>query len=303
MKKIIVTGASGFLGRRLVEKLKMLNYDVISLTSKNDLTEKSSLDKFSSTKIDYFFHLAVYSQAGDFGLYNSGDLWILNQQINTNILDWCLKFQPNIKIISIGSSCSYEDSSLAHKEINYLKGIPEKGVFSYAMTKRMLHIGQKSIYDQYGIPYITFIPSTLYGPEYNKYESNKVHFIFDLIRKIIDYKINKNEVVLWGNGLQKREIIYIEDFVNAIILLFENINNEIINISPSKDYSIRKIAGLICEIAGVDKKIIRYDESKYVGVKRKILDNKKMLDILPNFKFTSIKDGLTKTILRYENKL
>ena len=85
--------------------------------------------------------------------------------------------------------------------------------------------------------------------------------------------------------------------------MFENINNEIINISPRKDYSIRKISGLICQIAGVDKKAIRYDEFKYVGVKRKILDNKKMLDILPNFKFTSIKDGLTKTILRYENKL
>ena len=303
MKKIIVSGSSGFLGRILVKKIKSLNYDVVSLTSKNDLTEKKSLDQFNSIKFDYFFHLATFSQAGDFGFYNSGDLWIINQQINSNVLNWCAKHQRNIKIISIGSSCAYEASSYAHKEINYLKGIPEKEVFYYGMTKRMLHIGEKSIYDQYGIPYLTLIPATLYGPGYINYRSNKTHFIFDIIKKIIDYKIYKNEIVLWGNGFQKREVIYNEDFANAIILLFENINNEIINISTGKDYSMSEFSELICNIININKKIIRYDESKYVGVKRKILDNRKMLNILPKFKLTPIREGLEKTIKWLESEL
>ena len=98
MKKIIVSGSSGFLGRILVKKLKLLNYDVVSLTSKNDLTEKKSLDQFNSIKFDYFFHLAAFSQAGDFGFYNAGDLWIINQQINSNVLNWCAKHQRNIKL-------------------------------------------------------------------------------------------------------------------------------------------------------------------------------------------------------------
>ena len=85
--KVIVTGASGFIGKSLYKKLIADGFEVIGLSSLDaDLTKTGSLDKYSNIKFDRIFHLAAWTQAGDFCLSHSGDQWIINQQINTNVL-------------------------------------------------------------------------------------------------------------------------------------------------------------------------------------------------------------------------
>ena len=186
MKKSLITGATGFLGCSLLKKLNNIGHETIPLNSKNaDLTNCSSLDQFNSLNLDYIFHLAAWTQAGDFCVYHPGEQWCINQQINTNVLNWWSKYQPQAKLISIGTSCSYEETSI-HKEDNYLLGVPREELYTYAMTKRMLLIGQKALEKQFGLKYLTFIPSTLYGPYYN-IKKKQLHFIFDIIRKIIAY--------------------------------------------------------------------------------------------------------------------
>ena len=127
--KILISGSTGFLGTNLLKILNANGHDVIGFGSKDvDLRFSNRLDIYNHINFDRIIHLAAWTQAGDFCISHPGEQWLINQQINTNVLDWCVKFQPKIKIISIGSSCSYKVSSSAHKEINYLKGFPEKGV-------------------------------------------------------------------------------------------------------------------------------------------------------------------------------
>ncbi len=295
MKKSLITGATGFLGNSLLKKLNNIGHETVPLNSKNaDLTDSSSLDKFNSLNLNYIFHLATWTQAGDFCVYHPAEQWCINQQINTNVLNWWSKYQPQAKLISIGTSCSYEETSI-HKEDNYLLGVPREELYTYAMTKRMLLIGQKALEKQFGLKYLTFIPSTLYGPYYN-IKKKQLHFIFDIIRKIIAYKKDKEEIILWGDGTQKRELVFVEDFVNIMMILLDRVENDIVNIGAGSDYSISEFAQMVCDIIGVNYNNIKFNTSRYVGAKSKILDNSKLNNLVSDYSQIPIKKGLKLTI-------
>ena len=295
MKKIFITGGNGFLGKFLVKYLKNKNYQVTSPSSKNcNLLNDDSLKKFKK-KFDYIFHLAAWTQAGDFCLKYPGEQWIKNQKINTNILTWWKDMQPQAKFIFIGTSCSY-DVNGNFKEDTYLKGDPIESLYTYAYTKRMPLNGAKALQKQYKLKWLCVVPSTLYGPDYHN-DGRQMHFIFDLIRKIILGKRKNYKVTLWGNGNQKREIIHVKDFIKNMYLL-KNVNNEIINIGSKKDYSIKSYAKMICNIVKYDYKKIVFDRNKYVGSKRKKLDINKIQKFIKDYKKNLISEekGLNEVI-------
>ena len=294
-KKIFVTGGNGFLGKYLVKELKK-NFIVTAPSSKVcNLLEYKDLKKIKR-KFDYIFHLAAWTQGGDFCLKYPGDQWIINEQINTNILKWWKDFNPKAKFIFIGSSCAYAENKKLNEE-NYLKDEPNNALYTYAMTKRMLLQGAKALQMQYNMKWLCIVPSTLYGPNYHN-DNRQLHFIFDLIYKILRGKYYGKDVVLWGNGYQKREIILVKDFVKYSKKVFANQNNKILNIGAGKDYTIREFAKKISNIVGYNHNKIFYDKSRYVGSKNKKLEVNKISKIYPSYKksLTHIDYGLRDTI-------
>ena len=293
--KIFITGATGFLGTALCSQLKAQGHELVRLNSKNcDLTRQESLNRFNAHAYDQIYHLAAWTQAGDFCLYHPGEQWIINQQINTNVLVWWQKFQPQAKLIAIGSSCAY-DPNLPLVEENYLVGTPIESLFTYAMAKRMLYVGLLALQKQFGLNYLYLVPSTLYGPGYHT-DGRQMHFIFDLIRKIIRGKVYGEPVVLWGEGYQRRELVFIDDFVKIMIQLAATRNNDIINIGAGEEFTIRHFAKLICERVGYDFNTIQFDISRYVGAKSKCLVVKKLKNLVPDLTLAPLDIGLAKTI-------
>lgn len=299
--KVLVTGSSGFLGAHLCSALKAQGDALTLLNSRNcDLTIQDSLEKFSGEKLDLIYHLAAWTQAGDFCLRHPGEQWIINQQINTNVLAWWAIRQPQAKLVFMGTSCAYApESDLV--ETKYMDGEPIDSLYTYAMTKRMLYQGAKALNRQFGLRYLCAVPSTLYGPGYHT-DGRQMHFIFDLIRKIIRGKEFGEPVVLWGDGNQKREIVLVSDFVQALLCLAERVENELINIGAGKELSIREFASHICRIVGYAEDSIQYDISKYVGANSKCLNIGKLTRLLPKYELTKLGDGLEETIAWfYEN--
>ena len=302
-ENILNTGGSGFLGKKLtIEIKKKFTANVFSLSSKDlDLRYYKSFRKYSKIKFSKIYHLAAWTQAGDFSLYHPGEEWIFNQLINSNILFWWFNSQRQAKFISIGTSCSYQEGSNLI-ENDYLKGQPLKSLYEYGMTKRMLLIGQQSLAKQFGLKYLTVVPSTLYGPGYDI--SNKIpHFIFDIIKKIIRGKHFGEKVELWGNGEQKRELVHVNDFVNQMLLIENIIENDLVNIGAGYEYSIKYFAKLICRLVKFDHKKIIYNENKFVGAKSKKLNIKKKINILKNYKSIPLENGLRETIKDLESKI
>ncbi len=296
MKKILVTGSSGFLGKKLIHVLENKGTSVIALTSNTvDLTDCRSLEKIPVHDYDHIFHLAAWTQAGDFCAKRGGEQWIINQQINTNILKWWTDHAPQAKMITFGTSVSYAvEAELT--EDKYLQGLPNEKFYAYAMSKRILLAGLQCLQRQFGVKYLYVIPSTLYGPGYHL-DGRQMHFIYDLIRKILRGKMYGEPVTLWGDGMQRRELVYVDDFVDRLLLLNREAENDIYNIGSGQDHSIRDFAHTICDLTGYDADHIQYDTTQYVGARSKILDIKKMsAKINSDLPSTDLRTGISKTI-------
>lgn len=294
---ILVTGATGFLGTALCSELQVRGQRVVRLGSGNcDLTQSGSLNAFSDRKFEVIYHLAAWTQAGDFCLHHPAEQWLINQRINTNVLDWWQAAQPQAKLVCMGTSCAYApDSDLT--EENYLVGMPIESLFTYAMTKRMLYVGLQALQRQFGLKYLCLVPSTLYGPGYHVGVSGRqMHFIFDLIWKILSGKKNGTPIALWGDGYQRREIVFVADFVRATLELTSRCENDLINIGAGEEHSIRHFAELICREVGYDFGQVQFDTSRYVGARSKCLGVNKLRRLLPDFQQTPLDVGLRRTI-------
>lgn len=284
MPKALVIGATSFFGRHFIKKAES-TMEITALNSKScDLLTDKIYD-FKDVKYDYIFYFAVKTEAGGYCQCHPGEQFLLNQRMNTTVLNYWHQAQPQAKFITFGSSCSYSDD-IVKREENYLLGPCESGYEVYGMVKRMLLIGLRALANEYGMEYSFYVPSCLYGANYDQGDK---HFIYDILRKICDAKFNDNEpVTLWGNGHQKRELIYVDDAVDIVISQLTTTSNDIINLSTGNDYSIRHYAKVICDLIDYDFEKIEFDVTKFVGAREKKL----VVDKIKDFSFTSPEEGL-----------
>jgi len=283
MKTALITGSTGYLGKHLIPVLHKLNILCrVSNTTEGNLLKYKNLKQFNNIDFDYIFHLAAYTKAGDFCLFHPYDQWLINDKINHNIIRYWVENQPQAKFIGMGTSCSY-DPNLPMIEENYLDGKLDKDLFAYATTKRTMLVGLQAAYKQWGLNYLYFIPSTIYGPNFTR---NDNHFIYDIVRKIKHAKETNTKAVLWGSGFQSRDLVYITDVINAMIkaTITDNLPNEIINLSSGVSMSIGNYAIKICKLLDFDFKNVIFNQSAYQGVwhKKLIIDKAKKLGLLDN---------------------
>ena len=123
-----------------------------------------------------------------------------------------------------------------------------------------------------------------------------MHFIFDLIRKILLAQRGGPPAVLWGDGHQRRELVYILDFVRAAVLLAGSAEDCLINVGAGEEFSIREFAQLICDLVEFDFDLVQFDPTKYVGAKSKCLSVAKLHRYLPDLELTPLSAGLAQTI-------
>lgn len=302
MSNVLVTGGTGFLGSHLVKRLREKGYNIfISNTKKANLSKiENIVEEYKDIEFKYIFHLAAVTKAGDYCLHHMGDQWLENQNINTNILKYWKECQPQAKMVCMGTSCTYAPD-IPMSEENCLLGEPERSLYTYGMTKRMLLIGLRALQKQYGLEWLYFIPSTLYGPGF-ELEDN--HFIFDFIRNCYNAKHKNDPFVVWGDGEQKRELIYVDDAIDAILGLLPQ-KNEVFNLGSGQDYSINEFAKKVCKIYNYDSSLVQHDMSKYIGVREKKIDTSKVKKYFNDEEFlkTPLDIGLKNSINYFVEKI
>jgi GDP-L-fucose synthase len=274
--KIYVTGHKGLVGSAVVRRLKYFGYKKILTIDKKKLDLRNQhqvLNFFKRNKID-----AVINAAGKVGgIYANSkykaDFIYDNLSIQNNIIHAC--FLHKIKsLIFLGSSCIYpRNSKQPIKEKYLLKGELEQTNEPYAIAK-IAGIKMCQSYNfQYKTNYKCLMPCNLYGPNDN-YNLQTSHFFPALIAKAINAKKkNKKQIILWGSGKPKRELMYVDDLADACIYFMNKKTKEsLINVGAGYDLSILSYAKFILKKLNFKCKII-LDKSKLDGTPRKIIDS------------------------------
>jgi len=316
--KILVTGGAGSIGSNLVKKLVSLNYEVFVVDNlwrgKLDYLNESNIPSINlktnflnldlrdynnciiaSEGMDLVIHLADIVAGINYVFNNEYSVYRNNTIINSNMLHASIKNNvPNY--LYIGTACSYPKEK--QQNINITPLFREDDVYpanpesSYGWSKLMgeyeCEIAQKNNLINIGI--LRF--HNVYGPPC-EYSIEKSQVIPALCRKAANYPIE--DFVVWGSGNQKRAFLYIDDAVDAIILMLEKgFNKGAIQIGPSISHSINDIAQRIINISGKNIKILN-DIKRPEGDTDRAANIEKAQSILGWSAKVSLDEGLNNT--------
>ena len=275
--KIFVAGHNGLVGSAIVRKLKEKGFkNILTVNrSKLDLTNQSKVMNFLKRKKPNFIFMAA-AKVG--GIYSNNtykaEFIYSNLSIQNNIIHAAYKCNIN-DLIFLGSSCVYPKFCKQPIKENYLlNGVLESTNEPYAVAK----IAGIKMCESYNFQYKTnfkcLMPTNTFGPNDN-YDSLNSHFFPSLIKKIHNLKRKKKkDLVIWGDGSPKRELIFVDDIAEACIFFMnKKIKEPLINIGTGKDYTIKQYAKILLKIIYPEKKIrIKFDKKKPNGTPRKVLN-------------------------------
>jgi GDP-L-fucose synthase len=274
-----VAGHSGLVGSAIVRKLKSEGFtDVVGKSSSDlDLKNREATFEYVAEIRPRYLVLAAAKVGGI--LANSTypvEFLSENLQIQTNVLDAALEHRVE-RLLFLGSSCIYPKfAQQPIKESSLLTGELEETNDAYSIAKIAgLHHVQ-AVRRQYGLRWISAMPTNLYGPNDN-YSQFSSHVIPALISRYTNaVKSGAEHVTNWGSGSPRREFLHSDDLADACLFLLENYDSdEHINVGTGVDQTIMEIANTISKMAGFNGRSL-WDETKPDGTLRKLLDVSKL---------------------------
>lgn len=273
--KIYIAGHRGMVGSAIHRALEREGYSNFILRTSSELDLRNQTDVasfFESEKPDY-----VFLAAAKVGGINANNIYRAeflydNLMIQNNVIHHA--YLNNVKkLLFLGSSCIYPKlAPQPLKEEYLLSGYLEDTNEPYAIAKIAGIKMCENYRRQYGVNYISVMPTNLYGPNDN-YDLNNSHVLPALIRKFHEAKVNGDkEVVMWGTGSPLREFLHASDMADACVYLMNNYNGlQHVNIGMGVDISIKDLALLIKNIVGFEGEIV-HDLDKPDGTPRKLMD-------------------------------
>ena len=296
---VVVTGGSGFLGRRLKESQPGWAY--LSSADCDLAVSGEFTNVLQKYKPDAIVHLAAKVGGIKDNVEKQAEYYNLNTRINLNVLHESYVFGIS-RLLAALSTCAFpnEIDNFPYNEEDFFNGPPTVTNFSYGMSKRHLHTGCIAYRKQYGVNYSTFCPSNLYGPGDHFGEENS-HFVASLVHKYTN--ACDNEVIeLWGTGTPLRQQLYVDDMCEIIPILLEKHNTDVpLIVAPDENLSINEMANIL--IKQLDKNIKIVYNNQLDGQFRKDGSNLMLKKMINNLKFTKFKKGIMETYNWYERTL
>ena len=273
--KIFIAGHNGMVGSSILNFFKKKKYKNIHTINRKklDLLDHEKTIKYLK-KIKPKYVIIAAAKVGGILANNNfkADFIFQNLMIQNNIIHG--SYLAGVKkLIFLGSSCIYpKNSKQPIKEDYLLTGKLEPTNDAYAIAK-IAGVKMCEAYNkQFKLNYISLMPTNLYGPNDN-YNLKTSHFYPALISKI--YKAEKDKkknLIIWGNGKPKRELMYVDDLADACeFFLKKKTKHTLINIGSGVEKSIKEYAYFIMKKLNI-KLNIKFDKSKPNGTIRKILN-------------------------------
>ena len=288
--RIFVAGSKGLVGSALVRRLQAGGYTNLLLSARDqlDLTDQRAVATFfAREKPDY----VILSAAKVGGIYANdtypAEFIYSNLAIQNNIIHHA--YLHNVKrLLFLGSSCIYpKQAPQPMREESLLTGPLEETNEPYAIAK-IAGLKMCEAYNrQYGTTFIAVMPTNLYGPGDNFHLENS-HVLPALIRRFHDAKMqNLPQVVVWGSGNPRRELLHVDDMADGCVFLLEQPDTVIapqllsyprpcfVNLGTGVEVTIRELAERVKNAVGFTGEVV-FDASKPDGTMRKLEDVSRM---------------------------
>jgi GDP-L-fucose synthase len=308
--KILILGATGFVGRNLVERLYNEGYtnlrnhgfnrklEGFGESVQGDLRDEEFVNKIMEG-VDVVFHCAASTSNAVDTIYSP--LLHVTPNVIINALTLEKAYKNNIKkFIFLSSSTIYPESGeRAVLETDNIYESIYKTYYPVGWMKRYAEVLCKMYSEILINPMQTVIvrPANLYGP-HDKYDLDKCHVT---PASIIKVATRLNPIPVWGDGTEIRDLLYVEDFVEALQLIMEKEeNHEIYNVGSNCGYSVNHVIDVLKEIEGLDSPI-EYVNNKAPMIPTRLIDSFKVYDKLGWSAKTTIYEGLEKTLNWYKS--
>jgi GDP-L-fucose synthase len=272
--KVLITGVTGLVGSAISKAFVEKNYEVIGINrSVVDLMDaQATEDYIGNSKPTLIVDAAA--KVGGIGANSSYPVEFLSD--NITIQGHLMRAAHRVGVpnfVFLGSSCVYpRNCAQPIKEEYLMTGPLESTNSAYAVAKiagiEMINSYRK----EYGLKWISLMPTNLYGPRDN-FNLAESHVLPALIRRFVEAAESGIELVtLWGSGSPLREFLHVDDLAQAVVIASEKYDSSLhLNIGSGEDLSIKDLATKVAAAAGFTGKI-EWDSSKPDGTPRKVLD-------------------------------
>ncbi len=274
-----VAGHRGLVGSAIVRRLQASGFEnVVGKTSAElDLKDRDAVFAYLAEVRPRYVVLAAAKGGGI--LANSTypvDFLSDNVRIQVNVLDAALANDVE-RVAFLGSSCIYPKLA-PHpiREDALLTGHLEPTNDAYAIAKIAGILHSQAVRRQYGLPWISAMPTNLYGPNDN-FSPKGSHVLPPLIRRYDEAAASGSPAVTnWGTGTPRREFLHADDMADAVLHLLEHYDGpEQVNVGIGSDVTIREIAETIGRVVGFEGRT-EWDTTKPDGTPQKLLDVTKL---------------------------
>ena len=305
-KRVLVTGAHGFVGHNLMGLLREMQneteFEILAPSRKElDLTKEEQVAAyFKTNKPHVVLHLAGKVGGILANKTHPGDFFYQNIMMGTLVMHYSHLYGAE-KVVALAAGCGYPKMlPVPYTEEDFWRDLPDENSIGYSMAKKNLIIQSWTYREQYGFNSVVLLPANLYGP-YDNFDLETSHVVPALIRKFIEAKERGDDkVVVWGTGVASREFLYSVDTAQAILDMAERVNETgPFNLGTGTETTIRELIETIRELTEFEGDIV-WDTSKPDGQPRRFYDMSKFKEAVGYVPSTSIEEGLKSTIEWYK---
>jgi len=276
MKRILITGGSGLLGKALINALDLKDSIILAPQRKDlDLTDNLMVKGyFESNRIDLILHCAAVVGGIQANIENPYYILSTNLKIDLNILEASISHEIG-EFIYFGSSCMYpRDSKQPMSESQIMTGKLEPTNEAYALGKLVSAEMLRTISEKRGWSYKTIVLSNLYGSGQSE-DPQESHLIGAIHNKFKQSRSSgSREIDIWGLGLARREFTHVNDvatWISGNLHRFSELP-QVLNLGYGTDFSINDYYQFFSDVYGGDFSFI-HDLSKPEGMPAKLLDS------------------------------
>lgn len=296
--KVLVTGASGLVGRALIG---LEGIEWIPVCSKDaDLREVEQVRTLFAKHMpfDGVIHLAANVGGVFKNMSQPVEMYQDNMLMNTNILR--VAHEVGIqRVVCYMSTCIFPDPAPSYPMNTAMlhMGPPHQSNQAYAYAKRMVDVHCRAYRQQYKREYFCVVPTNIYGP-YDNFNLENAHVIPALIHKCYLAKRNGTPFIVAGDGTPQRQFIFSDDIARLTLWAFKNytdLDHPMVMCPPNAEVPLSYVVKLIVDAFEFIGPVV-YDTTRTNGQLKKTVDHTKI-----EFDYTSLEEGIRQTVEWFEN--